>query len=111
MPAEKIEKEPWAEEHTSALLQATINLVLAHRPELYATPELRGVSDNGGNRINQKLQQMLKKLCAAYPGAEGLVEAQIRSLKEAKANGSGGGQRSNPTTPKKRKMNEEEKAF
>ncbi|WVW83959.1 hypothetical protein I302_105982 [Kwoniella bestiolae CBS 10118] len=101
MPTPKIEKEPWTDDHTITLLQTTINLVLTHRPDIYATQGLQGVSDNGGNRINQKLQQMLKKFCAMYPGAEGLVEEQIKLLKESKAGGGIHG------TPKKRKVKDE----
>ncbi|WVQ67629.1 uncharacterized protein L199_005832 [Kwoniella botswanensis] len=81
MKSNKVEKESWNDNHNLALLRASISLLLNHRPDIYATPALRGVSENGGNRINQKLQQMLKKLCAAYPGAEGLVEEEIQYLK------------------------------
>ncbi|WWC94220.1 hypothetical protein V866_001060 [Kwoniella sp. B9012] len=104
MRSNKIDKETWNDDHNIALLRASISILLTHRPDIYATLALRGVSENGGNRINQKLQQMLKKLCATYSSAEGLVEEEIKHLKDSKAAGGG----NNGGTPKKRKVKDEE---
>ncbi|WWC70038.1 uncharacterized protein I206_103982 [Kwoniella pini CBS 10737] len=104
MPTDKIDKEPWGDEHTIALLRTSIQILLLHRSDIYSNPSLIGVSDNGGNRINMKLQQILKKLCNTFPGAENLVVEEVNNLKEARSkNGNG----SNPSTPKKRKMKDE----
>ncbi|WWD17256.1 hypothetical protein CI109_101694 [Kwoniella shandongensis] len=101
MPAAKVEKEAWGDNHTDALIRGMIAEILARRPDLYRLPELQGVSDNGGNRINQKIQQILKKMCALYPGTEQMVEEEVQKLKGNKA-ASGGG------TPKKRKIKAKE---
>ncbi|OCF36811.1 hypothetical protein I316_01407 [Kwoniella heveanensis BCC8398] len=103
-------KEGWTEEHTNIMLRGIITQVLIHRPDIYSIPELNGVSENGGDRINKKIQQALKKVCDGYPGAQGIVEDVVKGLKGSKAaaNIGGGGDGSVPNRPKKRKVKDEE---
>ena len=56
---------------------------------MYATPGLEDWAGNGGSRINQRIQQMLKRLCSDY-GATGIVEAQVKTAGARPAAGSGG---------------------
>ncbi|RSH87307.1 hypothetical protein EHS25_003216 [Saitozyma podzolica] len=72
-----LHREPWTDDHTLALLRSTVHLVLANRRDIYAPPSLHGVSYNGGNAINQKLQQMLRRFCAGYPGGQGVVDEVV----------------------------------
>ncbi|WVF71497.1 hypothetical protein IAT40_006303 [Kwoniella sp. CBS 6097] len=102
------EKEAWTDEHTRTVLRGMITQVLLHRSDIYAIPELSGVADNGGDRINKKIQQVLKKVCEGYPGANGLVEEVVKGLKGSKAATDGHGGGSVPNTPKKRKVKYEE---
>jgi hypothetical protein len=45
------------------------------------------VAGNGGSRVNQRVQQMLKKMCAAY-GVAGVVEDEVAAASgKAKAEG------------------------
>ncbi|WVQ99440.1 hypothetical protein IAU59_006575 [Kwoniella sp. CBS 9459] len=104
--SEQTQKEAWTDEHTNILLRGMITHVLLNRSTFYAIPKLSGVADHGGDRINKKLQQVLKKVCDAHPGANGLVEDVMKGLKGSKASTNGGG--SFPTTPKKRKVKSEE---
>ncbi|KAK8864444.1 hypothetical protein IAR55_001693 [Kwoniella newhampshirensis] len=101
MPAAKIEKEAWNDEHTTALIRGMVVNILTNRSDLYKIPDLQGVSDNGGDRVNKKVMQILKKLCGQYPGAEQMVDEEVKKLKGSK---SGSSSRAGPATPKKRKM-------
>ncbi len=58
------------------ILRAITASVLASRRGIYATPGLEDVAGNGGSRVNQRVQQMLKKMCAAY-GVAGVVEDEV----------------------------------
>lgn len=55
-----------------------MTLVLANRRELYRTPALADVSNNGGSRINQRLLLMMRKLCNDF-GERGLVDDLVRA--------------------------------
>lgn len=92
---------------------------MASRPALYALPELKPVSNNRGDRINKKLQQLLRKLEDAVPGAAGMVAQEVGKLgksrsaspKKAKAAGAGAGgvvreQVASPGAGRKRKRAE-----
>lgn len=80
-----------------ALIRSMVRILLASRSQIYATSELAGVSDHGCNRINTKLQQVLKKMCAASPGAEKIVDEEVKATSKAKT-----------PSPKKRKVKDEE---
>jgi hypothetical protein len=80
-----------------------VRLLLGSRSQIYANPDLAGVSDHGCNRINQKLQQILKKICVTYPGAEKIVEEEVEGLKKVKGSGLG----AKTPSPKKRKAKDE----
>ena len=54
-----------------ALFRAIVSNTLASRSVLYTTPELAQWSKNGGDSINKKIQQLLKKLGSNIPGAGG----------------------------------------
>ncbi|EIW70346.1 hypothetical protein M231_06716 [Tremella mesenterica] len=56
----------WEQRHTIALMQGITSLILTHRPDLYRLPELLEVNEHGGNRISQKVLQMLEKLAKQY---------------------------------------------
>ncbi|KAK6910078.1 hypothetical protein I203_104107 [Kwoniella mangroviensis CBS 8507] len=114
----KVEKESWNDDHTAILLRGIIRQSLIHRSDIYQLPGLEGVSENGGDRINKKLQSILKKLSEKYPG---MVDEELKSLGRSRTkNGNSNGittPTSSPkkdkggngnTTPKKRKVKEEE---
>ena len=46
-------------------MRAMVRLVLEHRPELYHNVELHDVAINRGSRINDKAQQLLRKMVYA----------------------------------------------
>jgi hypothetical protein len=45
------------------------------------------VSGNGGDKINKKIQQILKKLETSVPGGNGLTAGAVASLKGNRGNG------------------------
>ncbi|GFZ43878.1 hypothetical protein JCM24511_01598 [Saitozyma sp. JCM 24511] len=109
----------WTDEHTLHVLRGIISSTLASRPALYALPELKPVSNNRGDRINKKLQQLLRKLEDAVPGAAGMVAQEVGKLgkrgsaspKKVKAAGAGAGgvvreQVASPGAGRKRKRAE-----
>lgn len=53
-------------------------------------PELAKVSNNGGDRINKKLQQVLKSMAGSV-GAEGMVAEELAKLGRTKKGSAGGG--------------------
>lgn len=85
------------------ILRAVVASVLANRRAIYATPGLEDVNANSGSRINQRVQQMLKKMCGAY-GVSGVVEAEVASA----SSGKGGSGEAKKGSPKKRKGKHEE---
>jgi hypothetical protein len=79
---------------------------LTSRSSLYASPELQAFSGNGGNKINQKIQQLLRKWCAMVPGAETIVDEEVKKLSGGKSRGKASpAQGGSPT--KKRKVKDE----
>jgi hypothetical protein len=80
--------------------------VLASRPTLYAAPELQGVSGNGGDKINKKTQQLLKKLCGQVSGAEMIVDEEVKKLSKGKQGGKASPAKGGSPT-KKRKVKDE----
>ncbi|WVW83962.1 hypothetical protein I302_105985 [Kwoniella bestiolae CBS 10118] len=116
----KVEKETWNDDHTAILIRGIIRHCLHHRSELYQLPGLEGVSDHGGDRINKKVQQILKKVCEIYPNVKaGVVEEEMKLLSNVRSKGkggneggsspkeNGGGGGSVNDTPKKRKVKDE----
>ncbi|KAK4686729.1 hypothetical protein P7C73_g3396, partial [Tremellales sp. Uapishka_1] len=83
------EKQDWTDTHTTSnqdiVTRAIIAELLASRTKIYQTPGLEGVSENGGSRINQKIQQILRKMSPA-----GMVEEEVKKLGKGKGNGSKG---------------------
>ena len=79
-----------------------IRIILSSRPEIYASPNLSEVNNNGGDRINKKVQQILKKMAdgSGLPGAGGMIQEEIAKLGRMKK-GPGGGVGSAPSSPKK----------
>ena len=59
---------------------------MANRPTLYTRPNLIPVADNGGNRINKKLLQLLKSFEAQHE-LHGTVDELIKANKGKKASG------------------------
>ncbi|WVR07089.1 hypothetical protein IAU60_004128 [Kwoniella sp. DSM 27419] len=92
-------QETWSDHHTEAMFRGIVTLVLNNRSSLYAIPQVSGVNGNGGDRINKKVQQVLKKVCEGQ-GVPGLVDDELKNLKASKG-GNGG-------SPKKRKVEAEE---
>lgn len=90
------------------LFRAVVRTVLTHRGEIYSCPGLGPWSSNGGSRINDKVQQLLKKFGDHVPGAAEIVVANLKGgkrvtpkstpTKENKEESKG------PSTPKKRKV-------
>ncbi|WWC89276.1 uncharacterized protein L201_004197 [Kwoniella dendrophila CBS 6074] len=82
----KFEKEAWNDDHTTEVIRAIIQTTLINRSTIYSLPSLQGVSDNGGDRINKKIQQILKKMCDSYPGSQGIVEEEVKNVSKNKNN-------------------------
>lgn len=83
-----------------------VRTILTSRAGLYAIPELEQWSKNSGCRINQKIQQLLKKFGSSIPGAAEVVAEETAAL-------AGNKKSMVPTkpkvlTPKKRKVAEDE---
>ncbi|WWC89278.1 uncharacterized protein L201_004199 [Kwoniella dendrophila CBS 6074] len=74
-------KEAWNDEHTLILLREMAHSLLINRSTFYSTPGLKGVNEHGGDRINKKIQQLLKSLCCTIPGGEKLVEEVLKEMK------------------------------
>ncbi|RSH86753.1 uncharacterized protein EHS24_005025 [Apiotrichum porosum] len=89
MPAAASPSAKWTPEHDTALLRAVVATVLANRRNIYATTGLEDVAGNGGSRINQKIQQMLKKLAAAQ-GRPDIVDDEVAANSTARGGGAGG---------------------
>jgi len=87
----------------TASLRAMITELLASRTKIYASPSLNGVNENFGNRINQKMQQVMKKLCAACK-VEGIVDEEVQRMTRR---GSGGGAGEKGQKTKRCKVKEE----
>jgi hypothetical protein len=60
-----------------ALFRKLVSNALHHRAEFYADPSLAAWSSNGGDKINKKLQQLLKKFEASIPGAGEVVNQEV----------------------------------
>lgn len=60
------------------MLTSLVSLVLANRREIYKTPGLADVANNGGSRINQRILLMLRKMCNDF-GERGLVDELVRA--------------------------------
>ena len=93
-----------------SLLRVLVQTILAGRPAIYATPQLAEVNKNGGDRINKKIQQILKKMLEAngVEDASGLVQDEVAKVGRSKK-GPGGtpSPKKTPTKGKKRKMLEQ----
>lgn len=63
------------------MVQACITMLLTNRSNLYAFPDLAHVSGNGGDRINKKLQQMLRMLERSVDKGHGMTAAAVAALK------------------------------
>lgn len=66
-----------ADEIQIALFRQIVATTLSSRAEFYTNPQLQPWSGNGGDKINKKIKQFLKKVGAAIPGAEGVVDEEI----------------------------------
>ena len=74
---------------------------MANRATLYADPALADVNNNGGDRINKKTQQILRKLTDGMPGAEHAIKDAATA---GKAKGRGG-KKEGTVSPGKKKAN------
>jgi hypothetical protein len=83
-----------------------VRTILLSRAGLYATPELEQWSKNSGCRINQKIQQLLKKFGASIPGAAEVVAEETAALTGTKKSSTP--TKPKMTTPKKRKVVKDE---
>ena len=91
---------------------------MTNRSILYAEPSLAGVNYNGGDRINKKTQQLLRKLADEVLGGDDIIKEALASTKSSKGGksqkspGKDKGRKDNDTspktTPKKRKVRMEE---
>ena len=77
--------------------------LLTHRSEIYSSPELKAFAGNGGSRINDKMQQVLKKAWATYPGGNTVVKEEVDKLK-----GSKGSKDKGSSPAKKRKAEDQD---
>lgn len=76
---------------------------LAARSQHYANPSLAPWSGHGGDTINKKIQQLLKKLGSQIPGASQVFNEEMNRLSKKKGkSGKADSTRATPS-PKKRK--------
>ena len=61
-----------------------VSTTLAARSQYYAEPNLAPWSSNSGDKINKKLQQMLRKLGSQIPGAGGVVDEVLAKMSKGK---------------------------
>lgn len=47
-------------------MRALTSQLLATRKDTYSLPELRGVADHGGERINKKIQAAIRRMCGEH---------------------------------------------
>lgn len=97
-----------------------VSKILSSRSEFYSEPSLGPWAGHGGDKINKKIQQILKKAGSAIPGAGGVVDEEMAKIKGKKGTATPTpakkGLKTNPTptsTPskkggKKRKIEGEE---
>jgi hypothetical protein len=78
------------------LFRQLVASTLASRATFYSDPDLAPWSSNGGDRINKKIQQLLRKVGAGIPGAKEVVTEEL-----AKIGRGGGGKGKTPTPTKK----------
>jgi hypothetical protein len=78
------------------LFRQLVASALASRATFYSNPDLAPWSSNGGDRINKKIQQLLRKVGAEIPGAKEVVTEEL-----AKIGRGGGGKGKTPTPTKK----------
>ena len=73
------------------------------------------VANNGGDRINKKIQQMLGRFVAAYPGSEGLVKEEVARMSASRSgerkSGSEGGSPSKIKEGKKKPEIQEDELY
>ena len=75
-----------------------VNKILSSRSEFYAEPSLGPWAGHGGDRINKKIQQILKKAEGAIAGTGGVVDEEMAKMK---------GKKGTPTpTPTKKALNQ-----
>ena len=77
----------------AALIKGIVELVIANRSSLYHLPAPGEMSFNGGSKINDKTQQILRKMVAANGVSLGDVVGEAVGKGKGKA-------RSTPTKPK-----------
>jgi hypothetical protein len=61
-----------------------VSKILSSRSEFYAEPSLGPWAGHGGDRINKKIQQILKKAEGAIAGAGGVVDEEMIKVKGKK---------------------------
>ena len=75
-----------------------VDKILSSRSEFYAEPSLGPWAGHGGDRINKKIQQILKKAEGAIVGAGGVLDEEMAKMK---------GKKGTPTpTPTKKALNQ-----
>ncbi|ORY21100.1 hypothetical protein BCR39DRAFT_570042 [Naematelia encephala] len=113
MPNENSSHAEWADTHTTALVRGMISTILSNRIDFRSIPDLEPVGNNGGDRINKKLIQILTRMADQYPGCQGAVKELVavtgRKRKESNTPSPTKQRNSSETTPsptKKRKDND-----
>ncbi|WOO80097.1 uncharacterized protein LOC62_03G003608 [Vanrija pseudolonga] len=64
-------------EHTHRVVRHVVAAAFASRATLNADPHLSGVNNNGGDRINKKLQAVLGLLVRQFPQAGDVVKEEV----------------------------------
>nr|XP_019011134.1 uncharacterized protein I206_04446 [Kwoniella pini CBS 10737]OCF49915.1 hypothetical protein I206_04446 [Kwoniella pini CBS 10737] len=93
----KDNQKAWTDDHTHELLRAIVRITLQNRPTIYATSILQEVNNNGGDRINKKIQQLLKKLCESQVGSQDIVGEEVKKIGKSRNENTG--------TPSPKKQN------
>lgn len=73
----------WGSKETTMVVNKLAEIILDHRTEVYAVPELKQWSGNGGSAINQRIKQILQKGF----GPMGLTLEMPKGAKRGNANG------------------------
>lgn len=88
-------------------MRAIVQTIIADRPAIYATPDLADINGNGGDRINKKISQVLKKMLEANGVAAGgaMVSEEVARLSRSKkGENTAASPKKTPTKGKTRKV-------
>ncbi|RSH86807.1 uncharacterized protein EHS24_005081 [Apiotrichum porosum] len=102
---------PWKEEHSTIIAEGIINLIMAHRSDLYRLPGIAGIVDGHGNdRTSRKIKQMATQCAKTLGVSEDLVKsakASSTGQRGRKRTSDGEATASSPKTTRNKKVKQE----